>query len=779
MIVTKQWLNEWIDLHAVETEKISVALNAIGLEVDGIEKVRIPNLVVVGKVLSCEKHPNADKLNVTKVDVGMEEVQQIVCGAKNVAVGQMVAVALIGAELPGGIKIKKAKLRDVESCGMICSSTELGLPKINDGIMILDNSVGELIIGKPLCEYPLLNDDVIEIGLTPNRGDCQSVYGVARDLSVFFDTEVVSLPEIEEEENKPGIGRVLHVNGSEGLHGDYMYKVFENESINVPLLIQLRLGWAEVSNECLLGQLIDYSTYVSGVLLRSYNHNCFIEKEDKAKITIAKEEHGLDAIFAKGEQVAITGISQVQSCKASALDKRIIIEANYTHPDFIAETSANLKLGGDRHLYRSSRGSEPDLAFGLNYFFKILLNFSNVSSYADAQHVSKEPKERLITLHHSELTRMIGEEIAKNRVIKILKQLGFGVNFAFEQDVVNVKVPPFRADVLNVQDVCEEIVRIVGIDNITSKAYTFAEKSKVNQPYLNFKKRQMYRHKAVAVGFFETLHFVFDDAAKLKRFGLVTLDETKDVANPITSELNTLRSSLLPNILSAVSQNIKFGKKRVALFEVGSVFDANREESKKIGFVFSGDEALADISNHGKPISIDFFAFARKVQSVVGSFSLNPLRQANGLCSPYEAAEVIIEGKYAGYMARVNVQLEKELDLPKTYVCELDFDALNDGRKCAKEYSKFPSTSRDLSLMVPSNTQYSILENYILSIAPRELIKCSAIDIYRQESFGELMSLTLKLQFQSNEKTLEEENIAVIIEEILLKLKEKFGIALR
>ncbi len=198
MIVTKQWLNEWIDLRAVETEKISVALNAIGLEVDGIEKVRIPDLVVVGQVISCEKHPNADKLNVTQVNVG-ESVQQIVCGAKNVAAGQMVAVALIGAELPGGLKIKKAKLRDVESCGMICSSTELGLPKINDGIMILDNSVGELIIGKPLREYSLLNDDVIEIGLTPNRGDCQSVYGVARDLSVFFDTEVVVLPEVEEE----------------------------------------------------------------------------------------------------------------------------------------------------------------------------------------------------------------------------------------------------------------------------------------------------------------------------------------------------------------------------------------------------------------------------------------------------------------------------------------------------------------------------------------------------------------------------------------------------
>jgi len=778
MIVTKQWLNEWIELSAIDTDRVSVALNAIGLEVDGITKVRIAPNVVVGKVVSCQKHPNADKLNLTQVDVG-ESIQQIVCGAKNVAEGQMVAVALIGAELPGGIKIKKAKLRDVESCGMICSSNELGLPKINDGIMILDESIGKLVIGKPLCEYPLLNDDVIDIGLTPNRGDCQSVFGIARDLSVYFDGEVKRLSAAEEEENKPGIGRVLHVNAAESLNGAYMYKVFENETITIPLLIQLRLGWAEITNACELGKMVDYATYVSGVLLRAYNHACFSETDDKAKITLSKDENGLDIVLGLGQKLAITGIAQVDTCKANAFDKRIIIEANYTHPDTIASKSANLKLGADRHLYRSSRGSEPDLDFGLNYLFSLLAKHSRIVTYADAQHIAKEYIEKVITLHQSDLTAMIGEEIPKNRVIKILKHLGFEVNFAYEQDVMNVKVPPFRADVVNIQDICEEIVRIVGIDNITSKPYRFAETLHINQAYLHFKKRQKYRHKAVGVGFFETLHFVFDDAQKLKNLGFETLKNSLDVANPITSELNTLRASLLPNILGAVSQNSKFGKKRVALFEVGSVFDEHRLESKHMAFVFSGDEALADITNHGKPVSIDFFAFARKIQSIIGHFTLSPLKTPNGLCSPYEAADVMIGGIRAGYMARANVQVEKELDLPKTYVCELLFDALSDERKCAKEYSKFPSTSRDLSLMVPSSMQYGELEAFILSIAPQELVRCSAIDIYMHESFGERMSLTLKLQFQSNEKTLEEENIALMIESLLGALSQQFGISLR
>lgn len=779
MIVTKQWLNEWIDISAIDIDKISVALNSIGLEVDGLTKIRIPTNVVVGNVISCEKHPNADKLNVCQVDVG-GNIQQIVCGAKNVAAGQMVAVALIGSELPGGIKIKKAKLRDVESCGMICSSTELGLPKINDGIMILDESIGKLELGKPLCEYPLINDDVIEIGLTPNRGDCQSVYGVARDLSVYFDLEVKTLGQKEEEENQPGVGRVLHLHGSEALSGSYMYKVFDNKEIGVPLLVELRLGFAEVESSCLLGKLIDYATYVTGVLLRAYNQTCFGGKDEKAKITIAKDENGLDAIYGlDGQKIAIAGVAQMVECKASSSDERIIIEANYTHPEIIASRSANKKLGADKHLYRSSRGSEPQLAFGLNYFFKMLNKRSKIMAYADSQQITQDFEAKIINIHQSDLTEMIGEEIPKNKIIKILKQLGFGVNFAFEQDVINVKIPQFRSDVINTQDICEEIVRIVGIDNIHSKPYFFAEKLKINQPYYNFKKRQMYRYRAVAAGFFETLHFVFDDSENAKKFHLSPLNEALEVANPITSELNTLRSSLLPNILKAVSNNLKFGKKRVALFEVGSVFDSERTESRKIAFVFSGENGIPEMANHGKPSEIDFFAFAEKIQSVLGNFTLLPLEKVNGLCSPYEAAHVMIDGVEAGYMARVNIQVEKELDLDRTYICELAFEALSYQRKIAKEYSKLPSSSRDLSLLVDAKMQYSELESFIDSIAPKALVKFAVIDRYVHESLGDKVSLTLKLQFQSLEKTFEEEEIASMVEVLLSKIHEKFGITIR
>ncbi|XPV82146.1 MAG: YtpR family tRNA-binding protein [Halarcobacter sp.] len=196
MIITRSWIQEYIDISKISTEDICKTLNSIGLEVDSFEEQRMPSNIVVGKVLEKEKHPDADKLNICQVDIGNETVQ-IVCGAKNVDAGQFVPVAVVGCHLGEGFKIKKAKLRGVESNGMICSSTEIGLPKLNDGILELDESIGKLEIGKELKDYPFLNDDVIEIELTANRGDCLSINGVAREISAFYSNK----PLIEKEKN--------------------------------------------------------------------------------------------------------------------------------------------------------------------------------------------------------------------------------------------------------------------------------------------------------------------------------------------------------------------------------------------------------------------------------------------------------------------------------------------------------------------------------------------------------------------------------------------------
>lgn len=778
MIITKAWLNEWIDLKDKTSEEICDTLNAIGLEVDSLTKIRIPKDIVVGYVLTCKKHPNADKLNVCEVDLG-DEVKQIVCGAPNVKAGQFVVVSKVGAVLPGGMKIKEAKLRGVESSGMICSSEEVGLPKMGDGIMVLDDSIGKLVLGKEFGEYELVNDDVIEIELTANRGDCLSVHGVARDLSVPYDLDV-KIFESEDEENQLGIGRVLNVNATEKVDASLLYRVYDKKEIKSSFLIDLRLAIAGYYTECELHRLVEYATYTTGVLIRTYAHNCFAGNDEKATVKVKKHTNKLDAVFNKNNQISsYVGIFQKEETKATTKDERVILEANYTNPEIISLNSANKKIESDRHLYLSSRGSEPNLNFGMDYLIELLKKYSDITLYAGSQQVIQDIEETRIPVDLDTLKDIIGEEIPKNKIIQILKRLGFGVIFKSEQSVMNVSVPTHRHDIQNIQDVCEEIVRIVGIDNITSKPLVFAERDRMNESYHRFMKRKMYRQRAVGVGFFESLHFVFDNRERVEKYGLPTVYKKREIANPITNELDTLRVSLIPNLLESVSRNTKFGKKSIRLFEVGTVFNKAREEKISFGFAFSGAKEYPKVSNHGKPEQIDFFTFADKISQVIGSFELKKETPKESISSPYEYARIIQNEEDIGFISRVHLQIERDLDIERTYICELEMDKLSYERKVAKAYSKFQESSRDLSLMVPKDMMFSEIKEFLLSVAPKELIKLYPIDVYEDESFGDKISLTIKLHFQSDEKTFEDDEVANMIEKMLEALNDKFGITIR
>ena len=257
MIITRSWLSNFIDLSGISTDEICDKLNSIGLEIDNVKSFKVPKKVLVGKIISAEKHPNADKLQVCKLDLGTTE-RTIVCGAKNARKDIYVAVAVLGTILPNGLEIKPVKLRDVESDGMICSSEELGLPKLNDGILELDESIGRLITGKELLEYPIFNDDVIEIELTANRGNCLSIYGVARELSTIFDRSLQKIyPQEEDSKRSIGIARVLNVDFEQNLDSSLMYKVVDfNDNIDTPLLINLLLKFIVLPRLC--HSLIEY-----------------------------------------------------------------------------------------------------------------------------------------------------------------------------------------------------------------------------------------------------------------------------------------------------------------------------------------------------------------------------------------------------------------------------------------------------------------------------------------------------------------------------------------
>jgi phenylalanyl-tRNA synthetase beta chain len=768
MIITKHWLYEWLELGDISTDEICKALNAIGLEVDSEVLVRIPKGVKIGFVKACEKHPDADKLNVCQVDLG-DEVTQIVCGAKNVAAGQYVPVATIGAVLGDDFKIKKAKLRGVESNGMICSSTEIGLPKMNDGILVLDESIGELILGKELREYPLLNDDIIDIELTANRGDCLSIHGVSRDLSAALDVEKKK-PNLSFKEDHRGVSRVLKLEVENSVECSVEYKFIEIKELKLPFLYAFRLACVENLSENDIADYLSYATHSTGVLLRAYPW------EDEVTLSLKKNELGFDALYQGDKELSVIGINQNRDIELKD-EKYIIVEASYIDPDIISQKKSESDIKTDDLFYKSSRGSESDISFGMDYLCSKLSEKNDLSVYRGSQTYKVETPEKIVKIEHKFINDFIGEEIEPTKITEILSHLGF--SFRAVDNVFAVTIPPYRTDVKNRQDIIEELVRIIGIDNIKSEPLAFKEARRLGSSYESYKKRIHFRDKAAGIGFFEAVHYFFDNLFLMQKYGITSVKDELDVANPITKELNTLRTTLLLHAINSSSRNIKFGKRSVKLFEIGRVVDENRVEQNRISFIFSGEVEAPSVNNHGKPKEIDFFEFSKMISQVVGEFELQKAEDKNLLVSPYEYARVIIDGKDAGFIGRAHVSVEEEFDLPRTYICELDFDMLVYERVIVKAYSKFPALSRDLSLLVPKSMKFSEIREHLNSILPDEVISFAPIDIYESEELGDNLSVTVKFHIQSFEHTLEDEQITAIMQNITDSLKEKFGIMIR
>ncbi|HEC1569239.1 TPA: phenylalanine--tRNA ligase subunit beta, partial [Campylobacter upsaliensis] len=364
MIITRTWLSEWVNIDDKNLELLVKTLNSIGLEVDKAYSLKAPNNVVVGQVIEKFKHENAEKLSVCKVDIGTE-ILQIVCGAANVAQNQFVAVALNGAKMPNGLEIQKAKLRGVESNGMLCSSVELGFGKTNDGILVLDESIGELELGRELNSYDIFNDEFIEIELTPNRGDCLSVYGVARDLAVALELDLNEKKEFKESENALGIGRILRLGVTRDLNSLLMYRAFElKEELHNKLLINLRLAQAELLSQNSIENLLNYATHSTGVLFNAYDFDKLKKNNDELNFALSKEEQGESKISCQEEFLSISGIYQNANLKCDEKTKIVILEAHYTDPSIIAQSKGKYQKVDEKTFYRSFRGSEPKLNIG-------------------------------------------------------------------------------------------------------------------------------------------------------------------------------------------------------------------------------------------------------------------------------------------------------------------------------------------------------------------------------------------------------------------------------
>ena len=776
MIVTRTWLNEWIDLDGITTEDLCKTFNAIGLEVDSLNTYTVPKKIIFGRVLECEKHPDADKLNVCKVDIGTS-IRQIVCGASNVREGLDVVVATIGATMPGGLAIKPVKLRGVESEGMICSASEIGLPDIEDGILELDESVGKYTLGQEVRTSNIFSDDIIEIELTANRGDCLSIRGVARDLSAAYDRPLKE-HKLNDTDNKKGIGRLLNLSHEKELNVNLTYKVLELKNLMIPFIIKLRLAQIEESRETDIDSLLLYTTHTSGVILRAYNYGYFCAQNDiMAKVELSEDENGF-AIISSNKKASTVGVIQEDESKVTYDEGTLLLEASYIPPDLISKQMALNKITSCPSFYRTSRGSDPELDLGISQLLNILETNSDSSTFSGSIEYGKSYTDNIISLTKQEIDDIIGADINKVTISKILKNLGFNTSKSSSDNFV-VGVPQYRHDIVNKQDIIEEIVRLVGIDNIPSKPFIFTEENKLEDDYFEYKKRSIFRHRGAASGFFESVHFVFDEKKVLESYGFETTESELELLNPIVNTLDTLRSTLMTGLLKAASNNVKAGYTQVKLFEIGSVFTSKREESLKMSILFSGDVETQSLLNGGKPAKIDFGVFAQKVSDVIGPFELKEFETTHSLSHTYQCAEVIVNDESIGELFRVHPEVEKSYDLEATYICEIDFDKIPYALKTAKKTSKYQASNRDLSIIMPKDMNFSKLKTVINSCEIPELINFYPVDKYSDESLGDDMSLSIRFVLQSMEKTLGEEDITSAMDRILDALKSELEIGLR
>jgi len=778
MIVTRSWLQEWIDLDGISTEDIAKTFNSIGLEVDRVHEYRVPAKIVFGKVLECEKHPDADKLNVCQVDIG-STTRQIVCGASNVRAGLTVAVATIGAVMPNGMAIKPVKLRGVDSEGMICSSSELGLPDTGNGIMELDSSIGEITLGQELSSNPFFNDDLIEIELTANRGDCLSIRGVARDLSAAFDRPIKDYTVTDNDE-KRGIGRILSLVHDKDLDVNLRYKALDLKELTLPFIVKLRLAQIEENRESDVEAMMLYVTHATGVILRAYRHDFFTVNDEKlGKIILNEDDNGFACTQNEKKEIAsIVGVIQKDESKVKESSGTVVLEASYIPPDIISKKMAESKIESGPMFYKTSRGSEPELEGGLSYCIDLIEEYSNSTTFSGSIELSKSFREKNVIVTKQEIDAIIGAKIDKSVIAKILKNLGFDTSKSSTDNFV-ITVPQFRHDIVNKQDIVEEIVRMVGIDNIPSKPFLLKEANRLEDNYFAYKKRSIYRRKAAQSGFFESVHFVFDEKKVLESYGFETTKEELELLNPIVQTLDTLRPTLLTGLLKAASHNVKNGYASVKLFEIGSVFTPTREESLRMSFLFSGEKEHESLANSGKPAKVDFGYFVQKIADIVGNVELRAYETKHKLSHPYQCAQIIHNNETIGELFRVHPEVEKAYDLDVTFMCEIDFDKLVFELKTAQKRSKYQASFRDLSLIMPKDMEFEKVKEVINAHATNELIRFYPVDKYSDESLGENMSLSIRFVLQSNDKTLEEEDINGAMEAILEALKNELGIGLR
>jgi phenylalanyl-tRNA synthetase beta chain len=791
MKVSEQWLREWADA-PVDTDTLLDQLTSAGLTVDSAEPLAAPmDKVVVAEVLEVSAHPEADRLRVCSVDVGGGETLTVVCGAPNVHQGMRAPMALVGARLADGHKIRRSKIRGIESQGMLCSATEIGLGEDADGIVSLDPQAP---IGKSLSEYLQLDDVIIDIELTPNRGDCLGMSGVAREIGVANKIPLQG-PELQPVAAEIDDCFAVYLDTPEHCPR-YVGRVIRDidPAARTPVWMQERLRRCGVRP---ISPVVDITNYVM-LELGQPMHAFDLDSLDSA-IHVRLAADGERLTLLDGNEVALTAGSLViaDARRAVALagimggldtavtdeSRNIFLECAWFTPKTIALEARRLGLHTDAsHRFERHASSVGQMA-ATERATELLMAVvgGRAGPLVDTCVEEALPSQPTITLRSARIERVLGMPVADATVVDILERLGMGVVAAGGQ--WQVTPPAFRADISMETDLIEELARIIGYDAIPSHApradllmFT-REEARISDAAV--------RAVLVQRGYQEAITYSFVDAGDQAQ--LDPGQPPLPLANPITSDMAVMRTSLWPGLMQALEHNLNRQQPRVRLFELGLRFrqlDGELLQQAVIAGVAAGPVFPEQWG--AKTTDGDFHDLKSDVEALLAlagdPAELRYTPAGHGALHPGQSARIERSGALVGYLGALHpaVSRERKLALP-VYLFELDLDSVQAGHRAAfKALSKFPTVRRDVSLVVDESVTAQAIRHCVGQVGIHVLENLELFDVYRGEGIDSgQKSLSLGLTFQDSSRTLTDAEVDQGVDQIVASLRTKFGAILR
>ncbi|MGL0949446.1 phenylalanine--tRNA ligase subunit beta [Vibrio vulnificus] len=794
MKFSESWLREWVN-PAVTTDELTHQITMAGLEVDDVLPVAGTfNGVKVGHVVECGQHPDADKLRVTKVDVGEEALLDIVCGAANCRQGLKVAVATVGAVLPGDFKIKKAKLRGQPSHGMLCSFTELGIDVESDGIMEL---ASDAPIGMDFRDFLALNDVTVDVDLTSNRADCFSIRGMAREVGVLNRADVTE-PSVAPV--APSIDDTVAIDVKVlAACPRYLGRVVKNVNVQAktPLWMQEKLRRCgirsidpvvDITNFVLLEQgqpmhAFDLAKIDGGIVVRL--------AEQGEKITLldgSEAELNADTLVVAdhNKALAIAGIFGGEESGVTSETKDVLLECAFFAPDHIRGRARSYGLHTDSSM-RFERGVDYALQVSaMERATALLVEIcgGEVAPVVAVESEAELPKPNKVALRRTKLDNLLGHHIADSDVVEILERLGMTVETTAEGWVA--VAPTWRFDIAIEQDLVEEVGRIYGYDNIPNQNPAAALKMHDHQE-ANIPLKRV-RDLLVDRGYHEAITYSFVEPEQQKL--VVPGVDALILPNPISAEMSAMRLGLIQGLLNTVVHNQKRQQPRVRLFEYGLRFipcdtaeNGMRQEPMLAGVIAgTRSEEHWNIDTN----TVDFFDLKGDVEAIL-ELSANDkaysfVAAKHPALHPGQSAAIVVDGKEIGVIGTVHPELERKFGLNgRTIVFEIEWSAIN--RKVIPEavaLSKFPANRRDIAVVVDEAVASGDIVNACLEVGGEFLKAAKLFDVYVGKGVEESKkSLAIALTLQSNERTLEDADIAGAVDAIVAHVSEKFGASLR